>query len=92
MEQVPEEVAEIAIKYEFHWSSKSFQKDVLDLYRGIKTELVKQMKFKDAALKIEVSVFFKDIDHFEGNDYFRNYPKIENKLRKQKLRLEIYVI
>ncbi|KAE9551371.1 hypothetical protein FO519_005425 [Halicephalobus sp. NKZ332] len=53
MEQVPEEVAEIAIKYEFHWSSRSFQKDVVDLHRRIKAELVKQMKLKDAALKIE---------------------------------------
>lgn len=54
MEQVPEEVAEIAIKYEYSWSSRSFQKDVADLHKRIKADLVKQMKVKEGALRIEV--------------------------------------
>uniref|UniRef100_A0AC34Q3D6 Protein kinase C n=1 Tax=Panagrolaimus sp. JU765 TaxID=591449 RepID=A0AC34Q3D6_9BILA len=53
MEQVPEEVAEIAIKYEYSWSSRSFQKDVADLHKRIKADLVKQMKVKEGALRIE---------------------------------------
>ena len=54
MEQVPEEVAEVAIKYSFPWTSKSFQKDVADLHRAIKLELVKQMKLKEGCLRIQV--------------------------------------
>uniref|UniRef100_A0AC34FL52 Uncharacterized protein n=1 Tax=Panagrolaimus sp. ES5 TaxID=591445 RepID=A0AC34FL52_9BILA len=53
MEQVPEEVAELAIKYSFPWSTKSFQKDISDLHRIIKAELVKQMKLKEGCLRIQ---------------------------------------
>ena len=56
MEQVPEEVAEVAIKYQFPWSSKSFQNDVTDLHRKVKVELVKKMKLKEGCLRIQVSV------------------------------------
>jgi hypothetical protein len=53
MEQVPEEVAELAIKYSFPWSKKCFQKDISDLHRIIKAELVKQMKLKEGCLRIQ---------------------------------------
>ncbi|KAH7720756.1 AGC/PKN protein kinase [Aphelenchoides avenae] len=53
MEPVPEEVAEIATKFKFNWTSKSFQKDVADLKKKIRAELSKELRMKHGYVQLQ---------------------------------------
>jgi hypothetical protein len=53
MESVPEEVAEIATKFKFAWTQRSFQKDVADLKKKIRAELNKEMRMKHGYVQLQ---------------------------------------
>uniref|UniRef100_A0A7E4W727 Protein kinase domain-containing protein n=1 Tax=Panagrellus redivivus TaxID=6233 RepID=A0A7E4W727_PANRE len=90
MEQVPLEVAEIATKFEYHWTVNSFQKDVAELHRRIKQELTKTMRLKEGCLRIQK--LSKDRKQLESaKNQVRDYCDLISDMQADMHTLQMYM-
>uniref|UniRef100_A0A1I7RKC9 protein kinase C n=1 Tax=Bursaphelenchus xylophilus TaxID=6326 RepID=A0A1I7RKC9_BURXY len=78
---VPNEVAYIAIKYNFNWTENSFQQDITSLARLIRQEINREMRMKEGCVNMVKAVIDRRTTDYIKDDIERITGKIDDMLQ-----------